>query len=281
MAYGTNKHPPFRDDPPLLIRDLPAEYIPSYTPPSPLGGPGGPGRGDGSSKTGKRLLVVGDVHGHLDALKALLRKVGFDNKQGDHLVMVGDLVTKGPDSKGVVKFAMELGASAVRGNQEDKVLAAAREIHRLSLEDKPDTEDHGEVETDFKKDHARKIARSLSRAQLDWLRSLPIILRISNIPAATSAPWNATTLAIVHGGLVPGLPLEKQDPWAVMNMRSLVYPGRKKSSDDDPLDSSSSTPTPDAVAVPISGHEGEPWSRAWYGPSSPFNPPPQCLIYTC
>jgi hypothetical protein len=289
MEYGTNKHPPFEDNPPQLIRDLPQEHIPSYTPPSPTDGPDG-----GENKTtGKRLVVVGDVHGHLAALKALLNKIGFDHKHGDHLVFAGDMVTKGPDSKGVVKLAMDIGACGVRGNQEDKVLAAAREIHRLSSDDEsrfgPDADGEDEREQDeaetenHRKDHAHRIARSLTRAQLSWLRSLPIILRIGRLPDATSPPWNATTLTVVHGGLVPGVKLEKQDPWAVMNMRSLIYPRKGKgkhhthsaSEDDeqedkegDEVDEATSqlddlTLGPDAVAVPIDGRDGEPWSHAW------------------
>jgi hypothetical protein len=296
MEYGTNKHPAFKDDPPQLIRDLPQEHIPAYTPPSPTDGPDGR-----ENKTnGKRLVIVGDVHGHLAALRALLDKISFDHRHGDHLVFAGDMVTKGPDSKGVVKLAMDIGASAVRGNQDDKVLAAAREIHRLSLDDESrlgpeahgddadtaDRNDHGDDEAEIKtrrKDHARRIARSLTRAQLAWLRSLPIILRIGRLPDATSPPWNATTLAVIHGGLVPGVQLEKQDPWAVMNMRSLVYPRKGKGKhhaqpafedneqedeEDDEVDETASqldalTLGPDAVAVPIEGRDGEPWSHAW------------------
>ncbi|KAK4152355.1 Metallo-dependent phosphatase-like protein [Chaetomidium leptoderma] len=301
MEYGTNKHPPFKDDPPLLVADLPQEYIPSYTPPSPAGGPDG----EENKNNRKRLVILGDVHGQLAALKALLQKIGFDNKHGDHLVFAGDMVTKGPDSKGVVKLAMDLGASAVRGNQEDKVLAFAREIHRLSADDESrlgpvsDDAEDGDGEGDDKdgeakvearrKDHARKIARSLTRAQLAWLRSLPIILRIGHIPGATSPPWNASTIAVIHGGLVPDVKLEKQDPWAVMNMRSLVYPskgGNKKGKskhhgrneaaaaadnnndddDDEEVDHQTTTEIDNlklAIAVPIDTRKGEPWSHAW------------------
>lgn len=314
MEYGTNSHPPFKDDPPQLVADLHQEHVPSYTPPSPTEGPG-----DGGDTThGRRLVIVGDVHGHLSTLQALLRKIGFDNKHGDHLILAGDITTKGPDSKGVVKLAMKLGASAVRGNQDDKVLAAAREIHRLSVDEQSrlgplqsdeendgveDGGEDGEVDAETrKKDHARRVARSLSHAQLAWLRSLPIILRIGHLPDATAPPWNATTLVVVHGGLVPGVKLEKQDPWAVMNMRSLVYPGKGKgkgkkknkgkhhkphqadvngddnaAEDDGDYDgeeelldeANTATATanpalaPDAVAVPIDGRDGEPWSHAW------------------
>ena len=279
MEYGTNKHPPFKDDPPLLVKDLPPEHIPSYTP-SP-----------GADRVhGKRLIVVGDVHGQLAALKALLKKIGFDHKHGDHLVLAGDMVTKGPDSKGVVELAMALGASAVRGNQDDKVLAAARELHRWSVNGDSGSDRGSEVEEadsdvklEIRKNHAHRVAKSLTRAQLAWLRSLPIILRIGHLPDATSAPWNASTLTVVHGGLVPGVHLEKQDPWAVMNMRSLKYPRKGKGdnkgkphaqspppadNDEEKTDLATTEiddlpPPVDAVAVPIDTHDGEPWSHAW------------------
>ncbi|KAL2256478.1 hypothetical protein VTK26DRAFT_1602 [Humicola hyalothermophila] len=283
MAYGTNKHPPFRDDPPLLIGDLPPEHVPRYTPPAaPSDGPDGE-----KNRTGRRLVIVGDVHGHLGALEALLRKIGFDHRRGDHLVFAGDMTTKGPNSKGVVKLAMELGASAVRGNQEDRVLAAAKEIGRLSAarpgepsdtddDDGNGADDNDDAETAIKKGHVHRVARSLTRAQLAWLRSLPIILRIGHLPDATVAPWNATALVVVHGGLVPGVPLEKQDPWAVMNMRSLLYPGKasapakstspspaREDGEDDEEEEEQSDSDSGRVPVPISGREGEPWSHAW------------------
>ncbi|SPQ19559.1 3fbd1cbf-455c-4bd5-9a4c-82e0df57131f [Thermothielavioides terrestris] len=307
MEYGANRHPPFKDDPPQLIADLPPEHIPTYTPPSQIEGPGG---GKNKKTQGKRLVVAGDVHGHLAALKALLRKIGFDNNNGDHLVLAGDLVTKGPDSRGVVQLAMDLGASAVRGNQDDRVLVAARELRRASVDDQfrqvgyasdadaeadADAEEDDEAQTHIRKRaHVRKVARSLTRAQLDWLSTRPIILRIGRLPDATSPPWNANTLAVVHGGLVPGTPFEKQDPWAVMNMRSLLYPGRGKHhiSKDTPKDdpdnndeNSPSTPIPtpatEAVAVPIDGRKGEPWSHAWnrYQNHLPPTAPHTVVIY--
>ena len=47
-----------------------------------------------------RLLIIGDVHGCLEELRALLLRLRF--QQGnDTVVLVGDLVGKGPDSLGV------------------------------------------------------------------------------------------------------------------------------------------------------------------------------------
>lgn len=78
----------------------------------------------------KRLIIVGDVHGNLKYLKKLLKKAHFV-KGRDHLVMCGDFITKGPDSFGVLDFAMDIGAACVRGNHEDEVLNLYSEYHGL------------------------------------------------------------------------------------------------------------------------------------------------------
>lgn len=185
----------------------------------------------------KRLIFVGDVHGRLSTLQALLRKVKFDHRKGDHLVLVGDMITKGPDSAGVIRYAMEVGASAVRGNHEDNVLHAYKALKKEHRKKHAQTlKPTGAVEIDYssddaeadahlkQKDHARAVARSLTHRQITWIANLPLILRVGKIPGATSAPWNAGEIVVVHAGLVPSLALEQQDPWAVMNMRSLMYP---------------------------------------------------------
>ena len=69
-----------------------------------------------------RLLIIGDVHGMLDELKDLLGKADYNSSRGDRVIFVGDLVNKGPKSSGVVQYAMDINATTVRGNHEDKVL---------------------------------------------------------------------------------------------------------------------------------------------------------------
>jgi hypothetical protein len=53
-----------------------------------------------------RTIIVGDVHGCLAELDALLEYVGFS--RGDRLVSVGDLVVRGPDPTGVLDRLREL-----------------------------------------------------------------------------------------------------------------------------------------------------------------------------
>ncbi len=67
-----------------------------------------------------RVIAIGDVHGCLDELQALLRRC--DYRPGDLIVFLGDLVSKGPDSLSVVQMARELGAIGVRGNHDFEVI---------------------------------------------------------------------------------------------------------------------------------------------------------------
>ena len=64
-----------------------------------------------------RRVFVGDVHGCLDALERLLEAVEF-RAGTDVLMPVGDLVNKGPDSIGVLRRCVDLGALSVLGNHD-------------------------------------------------------------------------------------------------------------------------------------------------------------------
>jgi diadenosine tetraphosphatase ApaH/serine/threonine PP2A family protein phosphatase len=69
----------------------------------------------------RRTIVIGDVHGCLDELKDLLRAVAA--KPEDRMISVGDLICKGPDSRGVVEWAMETAnLECILGNHELRFL---------------------------------------------------------------------------------------------------------------------------------------------------------------
>lgn len=76
------------------------------------------------------LDIVGDVHGEYPALLALLGHLGYDlqggHPQGRHLVFVGDLIDRGPDSPAVLALIQRLveagHAQAVLGNHEINLL---------------------------------------------------------------------------------------------------------------------------------------------------------------
>ncbi len=64
-----------------------------------------------------RTIVFGDVHGCFQELQDLLRAVKA--QPSDRLISVGDLISKGPDSRSVIEWAMKTkNLECVLGNHE-------------------------------------------------------------------------------------------------------------------------------------------------------------------
>ena len=145
----------------------------------------------------ERTIVVGDVHGCLDELQALLRECGV--ARGERVVLAGDLVAKGPDSRGVVRLVRETGALAVLGNHDDYCLdvwrrrqqGESRRPRRWSLD-------------------------ALDESDWAFLASLPLFVRLG--PEREGGP----EAAVVHAGAVPGVPLENQERDNLLTLRSMV-----------------------------------------------------------
>jgi len=140
-------------------------------------------------------------------VESLLDKVSF-NTTRDHLVFTGDLIQKGPDSLGVVDLAREYNASCVRGNHEDRVLTLRHDMLESNTTD--DSFDIARLQ-DAK---SRELSLQLSTDQAEWLGACPVILNVGQIT-------NMGQVVVVHGGLVPGVDLDRQDPYSVMNMRTV------------------------------------------------------------
>jgi Calcineurin-like phosphoesterase len=145
----------------------------------------------------QRTIIVGDVHGCVDELQALLRQCGV--VRGDRVVLAGDLVAKGPDSRGVVQLAREIGAWAVLGNHDDYCLDVWRKRHQ------------GEARRP-----RRWLLDKLDDSDWAFLENLPLFLRLG------AEHEGGPEFAVVHAGAVPGVPLEEQERDNLLSLRSLV-----------------------------------------------------------
>jgi len=80
------------------------------------------------------IYIIGDVHGCLDTLEQLLDTITPESD--DLVVFVGDLVRKGPDSKGVLDIVRDRSNFySVRGNNEQKLIDGRKSIDTLTDSD--------------------------------------------------------------------------------------------------------------------------------------------------
>ncbi len=71
-----------------------------------------------------RTLAIGDIHGCIKSLKTLVDFVKFS--PDDTIVTLGDYIDRGPDSKGVIDYLLELREThnliTLKGNHEAMIL---------------------------------------------------------------------------------------------------------------------------------------------------------------
>jgi serine/threonine protein phosphatase 1 len=83
-------------------------------------------------------LAIGDLHGHVGALRDLLAQVEPELTRDDELVFLGDYIDRGPDSKACIDEILALcerSAAAVTclmGNHEEWLLRTMRDHHKHS-----------------------------------------------------------------------------------------------------------------------------------------------------
>jgi bis(5'-nucleosyl)-tetraphosphatase (symmetrical) len=107
--------------------------------------------------------VIGDVQGCFEALKALLKEIRFDPDQ-DFLWFAGDLVARGENSVGALRFIKKLAdrgaAATVLGNHDLTLIACARGFKKAKA-----------------KDHTQAVIDAIDGDELiDWLRKQPLCL---------------------------------------------------------------------------------------------------------
>ena len=107
--------------------------------------------------------VIGDVQGCFEALKQLLKTIQFDADQ-DFIWFAGDLVARGENSIGAIRFIKKLVdrgvAATVLGNHDLNLLAVARGIKEINPKDNIDDVIHALESDDL----------------IEWLRKQPLCL---------------------------------------------------------------------------------------------------------
>ena len=122
------------------------------------------------------MIVVGDVAGQLKTLKKLLEP--FIGKE--RIILAGDMVDRGLDSRGVIDFAINNNLEAVYGNHEDFMvdwyLSQVSDIHHVRKYEDGLWFDNGGEQTYYSYSKSGSHANVLSNMKdhIAWLRKLPI-----------------------------------------------------------------------------------------------------------
>lgn len=163
---------------------------------------------------GQRLIAIGDVHGRWDLLAHLLKAIEAQIESSpalpSRLILLGDLVDRGPNSRRVAEFLRDVQRNSTRvavllGNHEQALLD--------SIEGNPHAQamwlEHGGLETlasygvappgedEDCADFGARVARALGADTIDWLRDLPLSLHIGDY-------------FFCHAGIRPGRALARQ-----------------------------------------------------------------------
>jgi len=162
---------------------------------------------------GTRYYVVGDIHGRLDLLEALAQAIEDDDRRAgmadSQVVLLGDLVDRGPDSAGVIAFARRWsGARKVRilaGNHEEMFLQSLESIEVLRQFIK-----YGGRETLLSYGIAREDYVRLSLEDLFARLDALVPLDDREFIAAFEEMIVAGDYLFVHAGIDPERPLEDQ-----------------------------------------------------------------------
>jgi len=123
------------------------------------------------------VYAIGDVHACLDPLRRLIDRLGFD-PTADTLWFTGDLVNRGPDSLGTLRFVRALGERA-------RVVLGNHDLHLLAIR-----AGHGELRPG---DTLAPVLQAPDGEELlDWLQHRPLLHEAPGVP-----------YVLVHAGLPP------------------------------------------------------------------------------
>lgn len=151
--------------------------------------------------------VIGDVHGHSDALRSLLQKLGYCEDVSGTLVhpssrqavFVGDLLNRGPKVRRTMQIVRKMAkggsAQVIIGNHEFNLLGLENEGDDGSALRKHSPENLADVATTKA---AYRDAPDEWNECLAWIRTLPLSLELPGLRVVHAA-WHPTSLAVIAG----------------------------------------------------------------------------------
>jgi hypothetical protein len=151
-----------------------------------------------------RLIAVGDIHGCHNEFSELLELLEL--KPGDRLVLLGDLVNRGPSSPKVIDLARASGAISLLGNHELRLLKFRKTGDKK-----------------YMKEHDLETFDALRPD--DWAYLEAMLLTYEDPDLNT---------VFVHGGFLPNEPWQKQPAEVITRIQVVDKNGRPGKRADEP-----------------------------------------------
>ena len=152
----------------------------------------------------KKTLIIGDIHGCFHEFLALLKKTNYTAKT-HRLILVGDIISRGPFSLKMLNWVKDHKIEMVRGNHEQAFLTCFEKNKWPSPSLKKLKE---EMKGDLK-------------GWVKWLSALPFYIEEKDF-------------LVVHAGLAPNKKLEDSKPFFLMNIRTWDGQGKDIKNEKNP-----------------------------------------------
>lgn len=163
-------------------------------------------------------IIIGDIHGCREEFNQLLDKLKYDVKK-HRVILVGDILDRGPDPVGLLQQIRKMELETVLGNHEEKALRWRKHeaLRELTGQDNPMKELTAQRREEW---------LGLSKSDIQWLTSLPLQLHVKD-------NWY-----VVHAGMEPGVSFAKQDLERIIRLRYVdkhgIYVKPKKNKEQPP-----------------------------------------------
>lgn len=156
--------------------------------------------------------IIGDIHGHADSLRAVLRRMDYREHDGcwrhpgRQALFIGDFIDRGPgqaETVRIVRGMVDAGAAlAIMGNHEFNAIAwDTPDPLRPGEYLRPHVGKNRKQHEAFLKELEDKPA--LRRSILDWFLTLPLWLDLPDV-RAVHASWHPQFMARLEPKLQPG-----------------------------------------------------------------------------
>jgi hypothetical protein len=129
----------------------------------------------------KRVIIYGDIHGCLDELKLLRKKIV--PKSDDIEISVGDFMQKGPLNIETLRYLKEYNIASVKGNNEEKMLKFYQQ-YQITPE---------ETLEQLRSDEKESV-KNFTKEDYAFLNDLPYFIKIHNLTVIHAGLENNTIL---------------------------------------------------------------------------------------